>query len=430
MALLHVNASTVVCISALLALQYHYFSQVVGHYKVILQNQYSDYQIMRLESLRGQVEKCTHSNQTNSIVEAEQQVTRIDDIFLFLPSCDNSTRSQWIECAPVETTIDVILTVYKRNNLLQQLNMIAAQTLLPSNIWVIHNEDHQDIEPIIQAWNYDRSNLSNYTLFSNMTQSWPDHRPPLNWLQFHSDSKYHGRFHVAYMMSSAKYVSIWDDDLSVGAGWLDHVVAFLISQNDTALVSGKGRIVQQLPRTTNDYEVIYLDREKLVREPVVWMGGTAHSVDFTVQHHTLRRDFLRFYLGAPVYTYETGEDIQLNFALQKQGILSYSLARHQNVSRDAWASADNGMGSNGPHASWKQKPQEPRLWLLCKLVKEGYRLPNCQNCNNSTIVQECLDHFEKTGNTMRHRRRRYRERQRSEQEMTIREIALQYIRQQ
>lgn len=439
MALFHNNILTAVCVAALLALQYHYFSQVVGNYKLVLQTQYFDHQPMAAESRKENVVECNYSNPSNLSEpiskEKEKENDGIEsgtmlplDESLFLPLCNNASKASWIECAPVETTIDVFLTVYKRENLVEQLTMIASQTVLPSAIWVIQNEDHQNVEHIIKAWNSE-ANITSNRLPSNLTSSWPENRPPLYWLHFHYDSMYHSRFHAAYMLSSARYISLWDDDLSVGAGWLEHVIEFLKSQNDTAIVSGKGRIVQELPWPSNDYEVVYIDREKLVREPLVWNGGTAHAVDFTVQHHTLRRELLKLYLGATVYTYASGEDIQMNFALQRHGIPSYSLARHKNLSLAAWASADNGMGSNGPHASWKKKPQEPRLWLICKLAQDGYRLPNCENCN-TTVIQECLDHFEKTGSTMRHRRRRYRERQRSAGEMTLREIALQYIRQQ
>jgi hypothetical protein len=329
-----------------------------------------------------------------------------------------------MECAPTSPiTIDVILTVFKRENLLEQLNMVAAQSLQPSNIWVLQNENHQNISSIIQAWNDTRQPILSSRDNNTNSNTSPDdnrrRRPPpprVHHLHFRdSDSKYHGRFHVAYMMSSATYVSIWDDDLSVGAGWLEHAVRFLQSQHDKAIVSSGGRLVQELPDEANEYETVY-GRTTTDHNPQTlhWSGGMAVPVDFTVQHHTLRRELLRFYLGSRVYTYATGEDMQLSFALQRVGVTAYALESHRDY--QAWASADTGLGANGPHASWKQKPQEPRLWLLCKLVQEGYRLvllydDECRNCKNATAVQACMDHLEQTGSTMEHQTRRRRRKQ-------------------
>ena len=338
---------------------------------------------------------------------------------LFLPPCittntsnesSSSHTASWIQCAPPSSSIDVILTVYKRDNFLEQLNMIAAQSLQPENIWVIQNENHHDISMVVNAWNMHSKNETippplNVTTGWNASSS-TGRRPPLHWLHFHTDSQYHGRLHVAYMMSSAKYVSIWDDDLSVGAGWLEHAVQFLQSRFDKAIVSSGGRLVQEIPDEYNDYDIVYGSLTKDHPQTLQWACGTARPVDFSVQHHTLRRELLRFYLGSPVYTYATGEDMQLSFALQRMvGVNVYTIADSHGCRRDAWATADRGFGANGPHASWRHKPQEPRQWLLCKLIQDGFQLSDyCRNCHNATIVQACIDHFEQKGCTMDHQR--------------------------
>jgi hypothetical protein len=172
-------------------------------------------------------------------------------------------------------------------------------------------------------------------------------------------------------------------------------------------------VLRQLPTEANYWNAEY----GLIKEfrPLVETNGqllTSRRVDFTVQHHTLRRTLLRHYLGAPVFTYATGEDLQLNFALQRAGVQAYVLTSPpnttttdtttQNHSETAWASADLGMGANGEFASWMRKAQEPRLWLLCQLVLEGFPFDDCLNCNNRT-AHACVHHFESTGPSMRHR---------------------------
>lgn len=434
----------VIFIGYFLALQYHNHAKVVIQYKQYWSDQQQHHGELPTLKDDSWLQKRNAMPFTNSSKETvgyqPNSATKSNMDPLILPICNTSSKADWIECVPNETSIDVVLTVYKRNNLLQQLSMIASQTLVPSNIWVVQSEDHQDISSIVTAWNEGRDlNVSNLTQEyqsrpSDSNTSWsmvPTSRPPLHWLHFHVDAKYHGRFYVAYMLSSARYISFWDDDLRVGKGWLEHCVGFLQSQKDWAIVSGKGRIVQELPSASNDYDVTYPTLEKGIRPPLSWSQGTAHSVDFTVQHHTLRRELLRLYLASPVHTLTTGEDMQLNFALQQRGIPSYSLAPHKAFSRQVWASADQGLGSNGPHASWKQKPQEPRLWLLCKLAKLGFQLPDCQNCHSTTIDQ-CLEHLERTGSTMRHREQRNRQSrtQTPISPKTPREIAMSLLRQQ
>ena len=329
---------------------------------------------------------------------------------LFLPPCIPHSKETWMECSlpnhQDQPTIDVILTVFKRKNLQAQLDMIAAQSLLPSHIWILQTENHQDVTSIIKRWNSTKQNSTTTTL------------PDPHLIHFvDSDSKYHGRFHIAYMMSVARYVSVWDDDLQVGSRWLEHAVGFLQSQNDIAIVSSGGRVVKELPAPANEWNVVYHDRgtATTLSPPVEWSGGTAHRVDFTVQHHTLRRELLRFYLGSLAHTYFTGEDIQVSRALQERGVSAYQLESNKREGR--WASADFGMGANGPLASWKTKSQKPRLWLLCKVASSASEeqdeevpmdFPHCSNCQNSTVIQHCVQHFEAMENTTRHRSRRRR----------------------
>jgi hypothetical protein len=217
---------------------------------------------------------------------------------------------------------------------------------------------------------------------------------PIDLIHFHKDSRYHGRLHAAYMMSTARYISIWDDDLLVGPKWLEYVVSFISSHEDKVIVSSGGRNITSIPDVRNQFDLEY----DTSPNPKGRARYEARPVDFTVQNHSLRRELLRHYLASPVYTYATGEDIQLNFALQRHGIQAYKLPPRGKWS-NAYADADSGaLGSEGKFASWKTNPQEPRKWLLCKVIEQGFRTQTCTNCDTVT-VRHCLDHFESLNST-------------------------------
>lgn len=329
-----------------------------------------------------------------------------------LPPCTSIGKADWIECHEDNNdwSMDVVLTVYKRDNLKEQLGMIAAQTLLPSQIIVVQNEDHHFppnyISSIIEEWN--NQNHSNTTTSLNSTTNSYISRPPCHLVQFSKDSQYHGRFHIAYLSSKAKFVSLWDDDLTVGSSWLEVVVNFLRT-TPHVIASTSGRVLRELPAGHNDWTAVYGLLSEF-RSPIEARTtdddiiATARRVDFTVQHHTLERRLLRHYVGFEAFTYATGEDIQLSFALQlqqQQGIQAYALQGPSNTT-SFLAQADQGLGANGAYASWKQKAQEPRQWLLCRLVLAGMKFDDCRNCDIATATT-CLAHFQQTGSTMRHR---------------------------
>jgi hypothetical protein len=170
-------------------------------------------------------------------------------------------------------------------------------------------------------------------------------------------------------MSNATYVSIWDDDVAAGRDWLKFNVEFSRSHND-ALVGGNGRMIRKLgPGTT-------FAKQK----------HPTGRVDFVGHTWTLKREFLRYFLGAKVYTYATGEDIQLAAALQRHGIQSW------NPIHSGEASLRNlGLFGVDKHSSWNTS-QVPRQWLFCKLIQEGFQPLSCRNCNAATVAN-CVKAF-------------------------------------
>ena len=118
------------------------------------------------------------------------------------------------------------------------------------------------------------------------------------------------------------------------------------------------------------------------------------EVDFCVHNYNLRRELLRYWLGSPVHTYYTGEDMQLAFALQQYGVRAFKLGPKLRGGNDDWADGAKGLGANNKNkASYKKKRNEPRQWLICKLVLGGFQTINCSNCN-SEVAKRCTDYYE------------------------------------
>jgi hypothetical protein len=125
-------------------------------------------------------------------------------------------------------------------------------------------------------------------------------------------------------------------------------------------------------------------------EHCVQQADETGLVDFVGHSWTLKREFLRFYLGMKPLTYETGEDMQLAFALQRHGIAAYSPPKFGTKSlRDTEFSSDE-------HATYTSKPQQPRQWLLCKVIQEGFQPVKCENCTPEN-VRLCLSNFSDYG---------------------------------
>ena len=106
-------------------------------------------------------------------------------------SCHDELDSQFRQCS-VRGTVDVVLTVYKRNNSLSnQLSDVLAQTLRPRHVWIVKNEDHVNARADLDEWR--RENRGGNLLDVDI-------------VDFTQNSRFHGRFHIAYALSSAEYV--------------------------------------------------------------------------------------------------------------------------------------------------------------------------------------------------------------------------------
>ena len=247
-------------------------------------------------------------------------------------------------------TVSVVLQVFKRNTLQYQLEAAANQTLIPRTIVILQNGHYVDVSKIV---------------------GFRGSHPEIE-VQFIASSKnlrFHGRFHVAYMMNET-YVSIWDDDVSPRSQWLDFCVNFS-KLHGNGLVGANGRT---FVRTA----------ERKMKQTNV-----TGRQDFVGHTWTLPREFLKYYLNSKRFTLHTGEDIQLSFALQKVGIESWNPPRIGNKRVDEIRTS-----SDRRVASWSQN-QVPRELLFCRLLKVGFKTLQCTNCHDQRTIDKCISRLEK-----------------------------------
>lgn len=263
-----------------------------------------------------------------------------------------------IKACSKENTIDVVLTVWKRSTLQRQLSYVEYQSIEVSNVWVVQNENYVNIDKIIEKY---------------QTKSFKVHV-----VKFSKNSGYHGRFHIAYFMSQAEYVSVWDDDIIVYKQWLDYSIQESKAHND-ALVGANGR------------NVISIQPFKQKGESIKGSVG-----DFVGHTWTLKRSLLRHYFADPQLTYATGEDMQLSFALKKHGVVSWTPDRQTDDRR-----AGDMPQSGDIYASFKKpKTNNVRRWLVCSLILKGFDFKSCLDCTVKT-AQDCIEKEDKILQTIK-----------------------------
>lgn len=258
-----------------------------------------------------------------------------------------------LKVCSITDTIDVVLTVWKRDNLVNQLNDVENQTKKVSRVLVVQNKNHvKGVARIVDKWKQ-------------------THNTDIDIVTFTGDSGYHGRFHMAYALSDAEYVSVWDDDVHVGHKWLEYCIEQSKIKSD-ALVGATGRSILHIYQN---------NRFQLQKE---FIGA---QNDFIIHTYTMKRQLLRFFIGKQQITYATGEDMQLAFALQLRGIISWN----PNQYNDGRFVRDISHLNSDKHASHLQNHHIPlRNWLLCRMILDGFRLLNCSNCNVKT-AKVCVD---------------------------------------
>lgn len=182
--------------------------------------------------------------------------------------------------------VTVILTVWKRNNLREQIETMLGQTTPPAHIWVIQCMRHVLVKDVL------------------------DDYPQVKYFQSDEDLKYFSRFSIGIHVRS-EYTWVLDDDMVPSPTWIE--TCMRACGQHQAIVASNGRII---PR--DDF---YPERVKSPGYVNRYFVGDSRSVDsvnlceadtkidFPCSSYFFRTEWLRHFWAIWPVTFETAEDI-------------------------------------------------------------------------------------------------------------------------
>jgi hypothetical protein len=175
--------------------------------------------------------------------------------------------------------IALVLTVWKRDYLEDQLKIIFDQTKIPDYIIVFQNENHIDIEPLKKKYNFIHINSSYNT-------------------------KFFGRFSILFNFP-VDICIVMDDDILPASNCIKNYVNQCINKN--AIIGGNGRIIGK--REDSNFP------DKGIRG--------SKEVDYVGHMWVFKKDLLYYMFSKKPYTYDTGEDMHLCFTSKLHNIKSF-----------------------------------------------------------------------------------------------------------
>lgn len=244
-----------------------------------------------------------------------------------------------------KSTITAILTVWKRDHLLEQLQVLEQQSHPPEQIWVYHCGKHQSPD---------------YSLL--------DHYPNLCY-QFNSnDLGYFGRFNLALLAKTA-YIFIMDDDIVPSAHWLEKGMQLCSAHQ--SIISPAGRIIPpgsfrpeeiRYPRHAQTFYIGDGDAARFNRCPA------DSFVDYGCNSWLLKTEWMKYFWSIKPYTLETGEDIHLSAAAFIQGGIRTICPRQEELGLCGNLNKSYGLDE---HASWRKSEfAENREKIFTYWIKE------------------------------------------------------------
>jgi len=191
--------------------------------------------------------------------------------------------------------ITIIITVWKRGYLDQQLSSLIAQTVQPEQIWIIQNEQHIDIEPVVRK-----------------------HRkvfPALSVIHSEKNLKYFGRFSICYHVETP-YVLLIDDDVIPAPNWLQ--TCLVTSKAYKAIVSCTGRIVRPFNYRTEECspktKEVYFIGDNQTQDTFNYINQDT-QVDYGCNSYFFKTEWIKYFWSVSPVTLQSGEDIHLSASL-------------------------------------------------------------------------------------------------------------------
>jgi hypothetical protein len=175
----------------------------------------------------------------------------------------------------------VVLTVYKRNNIEDQLKHINNQTIKPDYLVVFQNENHVDI--------------------SNLKKNY-------NFIHIKSDynTKFFGRFASCFTFP-VDICMVLDDDIMPGNNCLKNYMEQCIKLN--SIIGGNGRIAMNNKNSPHPPVALF---DTGIRPDHI-------LVDFVGHLWCFKKEWLHYMFYIKPFTYDTGEDMHLCFSCKILG---------------------------------------------------------------------------------------------------------------
>ncbi len=237
----------------------------------------------------------------------------------------------------VKDSITIILTGYKRDNFVEQINAIKNQTIYDKikDIFLWQNEDNIDLNKYRKEYGI--------KIF---------HSKDVNF-------KFHGRFSLPLILWETEYIAIFDDDTIPGNRWLENCLQ--LSKEKNCIVGANGRTVNNKTiEEVFDHTISY-------NAPI----EESTKVDFVGHCWFFKQEWCKYLWYEKPYTFDNGEDIHFSSACYRHGKIDSYIAKQPYNDRSLWGDCNIHLGSD-EHATWKKSDHGPIRGKIIKYWMEQY----------------------------------------------------------
>ena len=238
-----------------------------------------------------------------------------------------------------EKQVTVILTVWKRNHLEEQIEAFLHQSKPPYEIWVQQTQNHVNVDDTIEKYS-----------------------ERVRYFYYEENKGVYGRFESVKDILT-EYVYIVDDDIIPGVDFLDLALTKSVELN--AVISPNGRILN--PETNLTYNFIgdgyWFEHSFCTKDTLVDFGNNAWL---------FKAEWIKYFLNySPLYR-NNGEDIQLSASLKILGDIDTYVPKQlipYESGNIRW------HYSSDEHALHKRQDfQKERAGIVQRFRNEGWRL--------------------------------------------------------
>jgi hypothetical protein len=226
-----------------------------------------------------------------------------------------------------KVSVTVILNIFRRNYLDEQLAAIREQTVTPEDIWIIQ--------------------LGNYLSPQALLVEFPD----IKYIHSTLDIKYFGRYSLA-RFAKTKYCFIIDDDVIPASSWIETCIS--ICEEYEAIVCSNGRLIPPndfTPEVAKDdtHFAKYFIGDAMFT-PFNYSERLS-LVDYPSSSYFFKTKWLNYFWGIKPYTLECGEDIHLAASCMVRGQVPVVVPQQRNAGESGNITPQY---SNDEHASYKR----------------------------------------------------------------------------